>query len=263
MRLRQTVDLDVVRADLVDAVQQAFEPAHVLVWLAAGKSTQRAPVAAGGHRNRPDRPGLKATRHANAACLTQRPSHPWPGSFASAVGPDRGTPPLRLVRFPCCSSGGGCRSVPRCRPGGAPSRPHRPTPGSLRRTGPLRSRSCPWCASPDCLVPHSRRPGSFSSTSASALQSRSAATDPVPEGTLKSPKRCHLREGSSWAAPSGCHRRERSAPDQPPTAGGIPARQQRRGQWIDLLVRSEHGLAVAVVTCDHSSHPHADPLSDP
>ena len=50
MRLRQTVDLDVVRADLVDAVQQAFEPAHVSVWLAAGKSTQHAPVAAGGHR---------------------------------------------------------------------------------------------------------------------------------------------------------------------------------------------------------------------
>jgi hypothetical protein len=49
-RLRQTVDLDIVRADLVDAVQQAFEPAHVSVWLASGKSTQHAPVAAGGHQ---------------------------------------------------------------------------------------------------------------------------------------------------------------------------------------------------------------------
>jgi hypothetical protein len=33
-RLRQTVDLDAARGDLVDAVNQAFEPEHVSVWLA-------------------------------------------------------------------------------------------------------------------------------------------------------------------------------------------------------------------------------------
>jgi hypothetical protein len=33
-RLRQTVDLGTVQGDLVTAVQQAFEPGHVSVWLA-------------------------------------------------------------------------------------------------------------------------------------------------------------------------------------------------------------------------------------
>ena len=33
-RLRQTVDLDTVPSDLVAAVHQAFEPAHVSVWVA-------------------------------------------------------------------------------------------------------------------------------------------------------------------------------------------------------------------------------------
>jgi hypothetical protein len=32
-RLRGTVDLDAVRDDLAAAVDQAFEPAHVSVWL--------------------------------------------------------------------------------------------------------------------------------------------------------------------------------------------------------------------------------------
>ena len=32
-RLRQTVDLDTVRSDLVGVVYEAFEPAHVSVWL--------------------------------------------------------------------------------------------------------------------------------------------------------------------------------------------------------------------------------------
>jgi hypothetical protein len=32
-RLRQTVDLDTVQGDLVDAVDAAFQPAHVSVWL--------------------------------------------------------------------------------------------------------------------------------------------------------------------------------------------------------------------------------------
>jgi hypothetical protein len=32
-RLRQTVDLETVRGDLVDVVHEAFQPAHVSVWL--------------------------------------------------------------------------------------------------------------------------------------------------------------------------------------------------------------------------------------
>ena len=40
-RLRQTVDLDTVRDDLVDAVHQAFQPAHVSVWLPAETAMER------------------------------------------------------------------------------------------------------------------------------------------------------------------------------------------------------------------------------
>jgi hypothetical protein len=40
-RLRQTVDLDVVQADLLGAVHQAFEPAHVSVWLATGQNADQ------------------------------------------------------------------------------------------------------------------------------------------------------------------------------------------------------------------------------
>jgi hypothetical protein len=32
-RLRQTIDLDAIRGDLVGVVQEAFQPAHVSVWL--------------------------------------------------------------------------------------------------------------------------------------------------------------------------------------------------------------------------------------
>ena len=32
-RLRQTVDLDTVRGDLIGVVHEAFQPAHVSVWL--------------------------------------------------------------------------------------------------------------------------------------------------------------------------------------------------------------------------------------
>jgi hypothetical protein len=35
-RLRQTVDLDTVQGDLVGAVDAAFQPAHVSVWLPPG-----------------------------------------------------------------------------------------------------------------------------------------------------------------------------------------------------------------------------------
>jgi hypothetical protein len=40
MRLRQTVDLDTVQADLVAAVGQAFQPAHISVWLPPGISIE-------------------------------------------------------------------------------------------------------------------------------------------------------------------------------------------------------------------------------
>jgi hypothetical protein len=36
-RLRQTVDLETVRGDLVDVVHEAFQPAHVSVWLTGGR----------------------------------------------------------------------------------------------------------------------------------------------------------------------------------------------------------------------------------
>jgi hypothetical protein len=39
-RLRQTVDLDTVRADLVGAVHQAFQPAHISVWLPPGTGAE-------------------------------------------------------------------------------------------------------------------------------------------------------------------------------------------------------------------------------
>jgi hypothetical protein len=49
-RMRQTVDLDTVRGDLVAVVQEAFQPAHVSVWLSP--TGQPATVSA---RTRPDR----------------------------------------------------------------------------------------------------------------------------------------------------------------------------------------------------------------
>jgi hypothetical protein len=48
----------------------------------------------------------------------------------------------------------------------------------------------------------------------------------------------------------------------PPQPVMLPAWHQRYGQRIDLLIRSEYGLPVAVVTCNHSPHLHADPVSD-
>jgi hypothetical protein len=44
-RLRQTVDLDTVHGDLVGVVHEAFQPAHVSVWLAGTR--QQAPVLPG------------------------------------------------------------------------------------------------------------------------------------------------------------------------------------------------------------------------
>ena len=41
-RLRQTIDLDAVRDDLVGTVHQAFEPAHASVWLATANRTEQS-----------------------------------------------------------------------------------------------------------------------------------------------------------------------------------------------------------------------------
>ena len=41
-RLRRTIDPDTVRGDLVGTVHQAFEPAHVSVWLAAANSAEQS-----------------------------------------------------------------------------------------------------------------------------------------------------------------------------------------------------------------------------
>ena len=49
--LRQTVDLDTVRSDLVGVVHEAFQPAHVSVWLS--QATPQAPVQ---RVQPPDRP---------------------------------------------------------------------------------------------------------------------------------------------------------------------------------------------------------------
>ena len=44
-RLRQTVDLDTMRGDLLGVVHEAFQPAHLSVWLAGTR--QQAPVLPG------------------------------------------------------------------------------------------------------------------------------------------------------------------------------------------------------------------------
>ena len=46
-RLRQTVDLDTVRYDLLGVTENAFQPTHVSVWIAPVSAEQRAAVAAG------------------------------------------------------------------------------------------------------------------------------------------------------------------------------------------------------------------------
>jgi hypothetical protein len=49
-RLRGTVDLDTMQGDLVGAVHQAFEPAHVSVWVATtGQREAPSPRALPGH----------------------------------------------------------------------------------------------------------------------------------------------------------------------------------------------------------------------
>jgi hypothetical protein len=45
-RLRQTVDLDTVRSDLADVVFEAFQPAHVSVWLPHTDTHAKVPASA-------------------------------------------------------------------------------------------------------------------------------------------------------------------------------------------------------------------------
>jgi len=49
-RLRQTIDLDAIRGDLVGVVQEAFQPAHVSVWLPGPRAIE--PVGDEGGRPR-------------------------------------------------------------------------------------------------------------------------------------------------------------------------------------------------------------------
>ncbi len=45
-RLRRTIDLDTVRGDLAGAVHEAFQPAHVSVWLPGTRPHAAVPAAA-------------------------------------------------------------------------------------------------------------------------------------------------------------------------------------------------------------------------
>jgi len=75
-RLRQTVDLDTVRGDLVGVVHEAFQPAHVSVWLPGTR--QQAPVL----------PGLRHPDLSRAGSGHRRKvqSRGWPGSGANSRG---------------------------------------------------------------------------------------------------------------------------------------------------------------------------------
>jgi len=48
-RLRRTVDLDAIRGDLVGVVQEAFQPAHVSVWLPGPELSSRSATKEIGH----------------------------------------------------------------------------------------------------------------------------------------------------------------------------------------------------------------------
>jgi hypothetical protein len=61
-RLRQTVDLDAVRHDLVGVTQDAFQPAHVSMWLAPGVPGAAGVSGAPGASGLPGRAGETVTR---------------------------------------------------------------------------------------------------------------------------------------------------------------------------------------------------------
>jgi hypothetical protein len=54
-RLRQNIDLDIVRADLVGVVHEAFQPAHVSVWLPGTAPLATIPAPARPAADQPDR----------------------------------------------------------------------------------------------------------------------------------------------------------------------------------------------------------------
>ncbi len=64
-RLRQTVDLDAVRLDLLGVTESAFQPAHVFVWIAPVSAEQRLPETA--EAELPDAQDLAALRARRAA----------------------------------------------------------------------------------------------------------------------------------------------------------------------------------------------------
>ena len=68
-RLRQTVDLDTVRSDLVGVVHEAFQPAHVSVWLPTTGPGAAVPARAS------TRPGLPESVSGGP-----KVQEPWPGS---------------------------------------------------------------------------------------------------------------------------------------------------------------------------------------
>ena len=76
-RLRRTIDLDTVQGDLVRVVHEAFQPAHVSVWLPGAKrdATVPAPRPAPASLTAGERPSSRET----AACpapLRRRPARP-------------------------------------------------------------------------------------------------------------------------------------------------------------------------------------------
>ena len=54
-RLRRTIDLDTIRGDLVGVVHEAFQPAHVSVWLPGTGPHPTVPDPAPPGADRPDR----------------------------------------------------------------------------------------------------------------------------------------------------------------------------------------------------------------
>ncbi|HTT54169.1 MAG TPA: hypothetical protein VMH35_22490 [Streptosporangiaceae bacterium] len=56
VRLRRATDLDPVRGDLAGAVDEAFQPAHVSVWLPGARPDATVPAPA---RRRPAWPGKR------------------------------------------------------------------------------------------------------------------------------------------------------------------------------------------------------------
>ena len=78
--LRQTVDLDTVQGDLVGVVDQAFQPAHIAVWLAGTR--QQAPVPPG--LRHPDLCGTGSGDRRRCKESWLGPVREWPAECAAA-----------------------------------------------------------------------------------------------------------------------------------------------------------------------------------